>query len=282
MYNTLKKIQIPENNVWVSYPAPNPNAKMRLFCFPYAGGSGHVFISWKDKLPKDVELGLIQIPGRGTRITEQPYTDIEALVEALAVGLMPELNKPFAFFGHSMGSVVSFELARYLRRKQVKMPQALFAAGRMAPQIRDEDRKTFDLPKDQLIEEIKRLNGTPAEVLENQELMDMVLPILRADFQVCETYAYRSELPLACPITAFGGIDDANVNQESLSAWQHQTTGRFDSHWVEGDHFFLHSSRDQLLSLLSHEMNKLIAGYQDQAYPNSVLPMRYAGRYVTA
>lgn len=258
MYNELKSTARLTSNPWVSYPNPNPDAKLRLFCFPYAGGSGHVFSSWKDKLPCDVELGLIQLPGRGARIAEQPFTDIYQLVEELAIGLLPELNKPFAFFGHSMGAVLGFELARFLRRKQVTAPRVLFAAGRSAPQMVNARLPMYNLPKAQFIEKIRELNGTDAGVLNSPELMDLLLPALRADFQMCETYCYRKQLPLEFPISVFGGADDGNVEQDALLAWREQTTKNFEYHWLPGDHFFLHSSRAQLLQILAKKTLQLI------------------------
>lgn len=243
---------------WTVYARPNPQARLRLFCFPYAGGSASIYRSWSAQLPAEVALYPIQIPGRETRLLEQPFTQIDALIPALAQALRPHLGMPFAFFGHSMGALVSFELARYLRDSRAPTPIHLFASGRRAPQIPSADPPIYHLPEAEFLAEVRRYNGTPDDVLENAELMQVVLPALRADFTLLETYAYRPGEPLACAISAFGGLDDHRVSQEALTAWREQTRGAFRMRMLEGDHFFLHSARDQLLGYLSEDLSTIV------------------------
>ncbi len=243
---------------WLSYPKPNPQASIRLFCFPYAGGSAVVFRSWPEALPANVEVVAVQPPGRGARIMEAPFTSLPPLVEAVAEAVRPQLDKPFAFFGHSLGALLSFELTRRLRALGAPQPARLFVSGTGAPQLGQANQPIHALPDSELMEALRNLNGTPAEVLDNAELMQLLLPLLRADFEVYESYAYASEPPLACPITAFGGLQDQQVSGERLEAWREQTSAGFVLRMLPGDHFFIHSSQALLLRELSAELSRLV------------------------
>ncbi len=241
-------------DTWVSWRSPNRQARLRLFCFPYAGGAALIFRTWPDSLRMAFEVCPVELPGRGKRITSAPFTRLQLLVQAIAIALLPYLDKPFAFFGHSMGGLVSFELARLLHKKYGKSPVHLFVSGCRAPQVPDPDPPIHDLPEPEFLEELRRLNGTPEAVLENTELMQMLLPALRADFAVIETYAYTPEPPLDCPITAFGGLQDREVSCDDLKAWIEQTNAAFSLHMLPGDHFFLQSAHALLLQSLSQEL----------------------------
>lgn len=219
---------------FLTRPRKSP-ARLRLFCFPYAGGGTPIYRDWQRLLPEEVEVCAAQLPGRGTRLQEPAFTDAGALVEALADAITPLLDLPFALFGHSMGAVIGFELARLLRDR----PAHLFVSGRPGPQSRLERDRMFDLPEDLFWERLRRLNGTPAEVIEHPELRELMLPMLRADFSVVETYVYRPGPPLDIPLTAFGGVADAEVSREQVEAWGRETTGPFAARLVPGDHFFL-------------------------------------------
>lgn len=242
---------------WLSCARPNKNANWRVFCFPYAGGGDHVYRNWVDQLPDTVEMYSVQLPGRGSRLLEKPFTSLVELSKSLAVAIPSYFDRPFIFFGHSMGAMVSFELARQLRRGGLE-PMHIFASGCHAPQIPDSN-VLHDLPESELIKELHRLNGTPKEVLENSELLSIILPALRADCMMTETYVYRSEPPLNCPITVFGGLGDPLVKREELEAWREQTSSSFSLRMLQGDHFFLHSSQPVLLSILSKELHQLAA-----------------------
>lgn len=242
-------------DTWVSWrSSPNPQASLRLFCFPYAGGAALTFRTWRDSLPMAFEVCPVELPGRGKRITSAPFTRLQFLVQAIVIALLPYLDKPFAFFGHSMGGLVSFELARLLRKKYNKSPVHLFVSGYRAPQVPDPDPPIHGLPEPEFLEELRRLNGTPEALLENTELMQLLLPAIRADFAVIETYAYIPESPLDCPITAFGGLQDREVSCDDLKAWIEQTNAAFSLHMLPGDHFFLRSAQPLLLQSLSQEM----------------------------
>ncbi|MEH2316139.1 thioesterase II family protein [Nostoc sp.] len=244
----------PSFNSWVICPQPNPQANLRLFCFPYAGGSAAIFRTWPNNLPSNVEVCAVEYPGRGRQIKSAPLTRLEPLVEAIAPVLLPYLDKPFAFFGYSMGGLVSFELTRLLRSQYSLAPFHLFISARRAPQIPLTKAPLHVLSDPDLQDELHSLNGTPKAVLESPELMQMFLPILRADFAVLETYIYTQKQPLKCPITVFGGLQDQEVSHEDLQAWQEQTIATFSLQMFDGDHFFIHSHQNSLLKLISQQL----------------------------
>lgn len=245
-------------NPWFS-TQPKPHAKLRLFCVPYAGGGNWIFQTWMKSLPESVEVRPIQLPGRGPRIKDPLFRQLVPFAEAIAEGILSDCNRPFAFFGHSMGAMLSFEIARYLRRAYQIKPVRLFVAGRRAPQIPDTDPPSYNLPESEFIEELRRIKGTPNEVLEHPELMQMMIPILRSDFEVCQTYECIPDRPLDCPISAFGGLEDDEETRERIEPWREQTTNSFSLHMLPGDHFFLHTSESLLLRLLSEQLRELVA-----------------------
>jgi len=238
---------------------PRQAAKLRLFCFPYAGGAATAYRMWSKFLPNEVDLCPVQLPGRGGQMGKKAFTQMTPLVEAAAGELAPYFDKPFAFFGHSMGAVIGFELARYLRSQSKPGPVHLFVSGRRPPQSPKEIVPTYDLPEPEFLEMLRQLGGTPKEVLEHQELMPLIIPLLRADFELIQTYAYTAGSPLSCPITAFGGLQDPEVSQEELKGWRQQTTSLFSMKMLPGDHFFLHSAQNVLLSLLARDLQQIVA-----------------------
>ena len=239
---------------WVVRPQPQPLARLRLFCFPYAGGGASIYRTWPKRLPPEVEVWAIQLPGRETRFREPTLTRLEPLITILIDMLAPGFAIPFVFFGHSMGALISFELSRRLRQRGESQPLHLFVSGRRAPQVADPGPSTYHLPEPAFIAELRRLNGTPEEVLHNDELRTLMLPLLRADFEVNETYRYTPGPPLDCPISVFGGLGDHTVRQEDLAAWHMQTCNAFTLHMVPGDHFFLHSAQLDLMRAIQQDL----------------------------
>jgi medium-chain acyl-[acyl-carrier-protein] hydrolase len=242
---------------WVTYPRPNPSARLRLFCFPYAGGGASVFYSWAEGLPSEVELCPIQLPGRESRLSEPPFIRLPPLVQTLALAIGPHLDKPFAFFGHSMGATIAFELARRLREQGGPTPLCLIVSGGQAPHLPDPAPPIHYLPEEEFITELRRLNGTPDAVLRHAELLQLFLPLLRADLAMYETYEYVAGEPLECPVFAFGGYEDQLVDWKDLASWQEQTSGSFALHMFSGDHFFLRSAQKDLLQTISQELTKI-------------------------
>ncbi|HEX8921091.1 MAG TPA: thioesterase II family protein [Pyrinomonadaceae bacterium] len=247
----------PANNSWLICHKPNPDARLRLFCFPYAGAGAMIYRPWADILSPLVEVYSVNLPGRGTRMSEPPLTRLAEVVHRIADEIQFYLTKPFSFFGHSMGAITSFELTHYLRSMNAPLPCHLFISGRSAPQLRETYPNTYKLPDREFIEELRRLNGTPHQLLENPELMQLMLPALRADFSVCQTYEHTPKQPLTCPLTAFGGLQDTHISREQIEGWREQTTGAFVARMLPGDHFFLHSSQNILLRLIAQELYQL-------------------------
>ena len=229
---------------------------MRLFCFPYAGGSPLIFGNWPSALPQNIEVCPVQLPGRGRRLSEPPFTKLESLIDSLIPALRPFLDKPFAFFGHSMGGLISFELARALRLELGLKPEGLFLAGRQAPPIPDRTSARYDLPEPEFVEQLRKLNGTPPEILEQPELMRLLVPLLRAELELCQTYVYEPGPPLDYPISVFGGLEDAEVSYEELESWRPYTAGAFSLRMLPGDHFFIRTSQSQLLQMVSEDLRQ--------------------------
>lgn len=246
----------PETNPWIAYRKPRPSPRLRLFCFPYAGGAASTFRGWAEALPDGIEVCPVQPPGREGRIREERLRSMDALVAALDEGLGDELDgAPHAFFGHSMGSVAAFELARRRRAAGRSEPQHLIASAHIAPPVPWREEPIWDLPNPRFKERLEELNGTPKEVLEHPELMELVEPLLRADFEINETYEYSPGEPLTCPVTAVGGVGDDEVSREDLARWEEVTSGPFDLHLLPGDHFFLNGpSKTDLLRLVAQKL----------------------------
>lgn len=239
---------------WIRYAKSNVQARVRLFCFAYAGGGAGVFRAWGSRLPPEIEVCPIELPGRGSRIMASPFTRLTPLIEMLAQDIQPYLTMPFAFFGHSMGGLISFELTRQLRRQLAAVPTHLLISAYRAPQLPHTNPPIHQLPDSAFVEALRSFNGTPQAVLENTELMRLMLPTLRADFAVCETYVYTHEEPLGCPISVFGGLQDREVSQSELEAWHKQTYNSFTLRMFAGHHFFLHSAQESLLEVMSQEL----------------------------
>lgn len=239
---------------WWPQPKRNSLTNLRLFCFPYAAGNVQIFNSWQDALPATVEVCPIQLPGRGNRLREASFTRLLPLVSDVADDLLPYLHEPFAIFGHSLGAMVAFELARHLVREHSIQPTNLFVSGYPAPQIPQSKCYRYDLTESELIEELRRLNGTPKEVLDHPELMQLLIPMIRADLEMIRTYVYADTVPLSCPITAFGGLQDERIMREDLAAWHMQTTAAFSVRMFRGDHFFIHTSQRLLLQIIARKL----------------------------
>jgi medium-chain acyl-[acyl-carrier-protein] hydrolase len=231
---------------------------VRLFCLPFSGGNPVEFRPWVEALPDTVEVCAVNLPGRGNRWSEAPYTRMPVLVKDLVPAMTPLLNKPFALYGHSLGALLAFETARELRRGMWPGPAHLFVAGCDAPHALQQSEPVHALADAEFVEWLQHQNGTPKEVLRNREIMRLMLPVLRADFEVWETYAYTDAPPLACPITAFGGEQDPITRPEGLDAWQSHTTRRFAWRMFPGDHFFPRVRRTELLEEIGRILSELM------------------------
>jgi surfactin synthase thioesterase subunit len=233
---------------WISYPIPNPQAQLRLFCFPYAGAGSSIYRVWADFLP-GIEIGLVHLPGRDKRIREALHTRLLPLIEQLTGALIPDLDKPFAFFGHSMGALVAFETVRQLRRRHLPQPMHLFVSAHHPPHKPDPYANLYRLTHQEFIDTTENLFGVLPEVVkQDQEVLDLFISIMRADLTMVGTYSYVQEPPLNCPISVFGGTQDKSFTEDDLKAWCEQTTNSFDLQMLPGDHFFIQSSQMELLA----------------------------------
>ncbi len=236
----------PSENLWFS----NLDAEgLRLFCFPFAGGGTLLYRSWTETLRAPAAVCPVCLPGREARLHELPFDSMDALIAALVPAIAPFLDAPFAFYGHSMGAAIAFELAQALRRAGNPLPRGLFVSAARAPQFRLGHQAQADPDDASLIDQLRRLEGVPAEVLMNPALMRLAMPALRADTRLYRNYVYRPEEPLAIPIFAYGGNADANVSREQVGDWREQTAAAFVQTEFAGGHFFIQSAAEFLAAL---------------------------------
>lgn len=238
---------------------PQMAPRLRLICFAYAGGNARMYGAWQKKLGPQVEVCAVQLPGRGARRSEPPFTSLDDLIAALADVLCPHDAIPFAFFGHSLGALIAFELSRHFARHQLRMPERLIMSAANAPSRRSPPRGLHQMGDDALIEELKRFDGTPPAVMKYRELLAMALPVIRADFMMSETYRYRSAPLLPVPISVMAGIGDPLTSREQIAAWAELTSASCDMHWFEGGHFFINEQADAVLDWI----NEYVRGATD-------------------
>ena len=231
--------------------------RLRLYCFSYAGGNAFLFLPWQAALNPAIEVCAVQLPGRGARLQEPPYSSLPLLIENLAGVISRQDPLPFAFFGHSLGALIAFELARYCDRHDLPLPLHLFPSGCDAPQYRSSGRRLHELDDRALIDALKEYNGTPQEVLENRELMELAIPTLRADFALAEKYKYQPGPALTIPITVLAGNRDDQIFAEQVQDWRKETTSTCSVKWFEGDHFFINSDRDNVVQFLNAKLAQL-------------------------
>lgn len=242
---------------WIGRPLLG--AGLRVFCFPYAGGGASVFREWPRELVPRVEIFPVQLPGRESRWREPAVPALAGLIRQLADIMRAAAKVPFVLFGHSMGALIAFELARELRRRDVRGLAHLFVSGARAPQMPDRHPPIHDLPDLELLHELGTLNGIPEAILRHDELHQLLLPALRADLTLCETYEYHPEPPLPCPISAYGGTEDPRVCAEEVQGWSVHTASEFRERFFPGAHFFINTARDAVLEALAEEARHILA-----------------------
>ncbi len=237
--------------------APNPDAPWRLFCFSCAGGSAADFLPWRSSLAPRIDVCPVQLPGRGSRLREAPMLSPAAVVDAALDALREHLDRPFACFGHSLGALLAFEFARRCRALGLREPSRLIVSGCGAPSVGHASEPLHLMDDRALIAALRRYNGTPAEVLDNAELMEWVLPVIRADFALVANYAYRPLPPLDLPLTVLSGRDDCHVDADMVAAWRTETTAACDLHWFDGDHFFIRPRQHAVTALVAAALSEV-------------------------
>jgi surfactin synthase thioesterase subunit len=252
-----RQAHLADSQRWVQCPRPNPDADLRLVCLPYSGGRASVFNGLAAELPGGVELLAIELPGHGRRLREAPLTRLRPLVEQLTDILAERVRQPFVLLGYSVGALLGFEVTRELVRRGWPGPRALFVAAAKAPHRPATRPPLHELSRDALIEGLHRLAGHRNALLEDEELVDVILPVLRADLTLDETFTYEPDDPLDCAIAAFGGSVDWAVSRPNLEAWRELTTGDFSVTILPGGHFFLDSSRALFAQALTTGIERL-------------------------
>ena len=239
---------------WIAYHQPRPEPRLRLFCFHYLGGGASAFRQWQEVLPAEIEVCPVQLPGREGRIQEPAFEDLQQLADTLTESLQPWLDRPFAIYGHSMGSLIGFEWARRVRQRYGMSPQHFFAAAYFAPHAPGPNQTRKEWQQAELLEVVQRVLDVPEAVLANPEFMQALLPTIQADSRLVASYRYQAEAPLECPISAFGGLEDPEIAQSDLALWREHTEGEFRLEMFPGRHLFLLDGREQVVAAVAREL----------------------------
>ncbi|MDO8310380.1 MAG: alpha/beta fold hydrolase [Sideroxyarcus sp.] len=243
----------PQHSPWLVRQVA-PTCRLRLYCFCYAGGSASAFANWQADLDPSIEVVAVELPGRGRRFGEPPTTSLKFVSETVGRLIAAEGDIPFAFFGHSLGALIAFEVTRFLQQNHLPMPQELMVSGASAPQYRRKMHLHL-LDDDTLIDELRKYNGTPPAVLEHRELMELLLPMIRADFSIAGEYEYVSAPVLNLPLTVLMGREDDNADGNFVDGWKKETSGECHIAWFEGGHFFIHSQRAAVLECIKSRLH---------------------------
>lgn len=230
--------------------------KTKLFCFPYAGGSSQVFSKWKQSLNADIELMPVELSGRGVRMHENLYNDLPEVIEDVFGLIKTHIGLgPYALFGHSMGSLIAYELAQRIRQEKMEPPAHIFFSGGKAPHVKRSHEKKFHLMNDDRFKkEIIELGGTPPEFFEHPQLINLFFPILKNDFKIAETEIHdRPVLPFDTDITVFVGKADTML-PEQCDGWKRHTNHLCTIHYFEGGHFFLHDKTEQIIMIINNTL----------------------------
>jgi medium-chain acyl-[acyl-carrier-protein] hydrolase len=244
---------------WLRFGAggPRADARVRLVCFHYAGTGASMFAPWAAELPGEVELLAVQLPGRENRLDEPLLHAMDEIGAPVAEALAPWLDRPYVMFGHSAGARIAFDVARRLRRAGFALPRVLIVSAQYAPDVVPEVIR-YTLDDAQFVEVLRACKGTPDTILDDPVLLDLLLPRIRADGEVFETYRYEAEPPLDCPIVVFQGTADAMVDDAGAAGWARHTRGGFRLRNFEGGHFFIHEKQADVLDEINRELAVLL------------------------
>ncbi|HYD30610.1 MAG TPA: alpha/beta fold hydrolase [Azospirillaceae bacterium] len=249
----------PPLRPWIALAQPRPDSRLRLFCLPFAGGGASVFRGWVDTFPDGVDVLPVQLPGRESRFGEPPYLSLDRLLPDLMAALEPLLDRPFAFFGYSLGALIAYELTHLLKDTRGIEPARLLVAAHRAPDLPRLSVELHRLPSDQFWDWIGQYNGTSHAVMNEPEMRQILEPILRADFSIAETYRHQPRPPLSCPVSAFGGERDSVIPPDQIAAWKRLSRGRFDLSLIDGDHFFLFRHAEALRRMVVQRLTADLA-----------------------
>jgi medium-chain acyl-[acyl-carrier-protein] hydrolase len=238
-------------NPWIVRPRPVNSPRLRLFCFPHAGGGASNYRNWAAGLSDKLEVCAVQPPGREERVDDCPHARLDTLVQTIADQLRPWRSAPFVLYGDEMGALAAFELARRFRRDGGPVPVRLIVAECPAPHLPPPQEPIHNLSDNEFLDQLAGTRAAiPDAVRRNSAMLARLLPGLRADFSMLETYRYRPEQRLDCPITALGGTEDPTIAAESLAAWSEHTS-TFSLQMFPGDRYFLHTAEGEILAGLA-------------------------------
>lgn len=242
---------------------------IRLFCFPYAGGSGAaIYRQWQQHAPRWLQICPVELPGRGWLCTEAPFRSLPELAAEITSALYAYTDTPCALFGHSMGALIAYEVACNLEAAGKKQLRKLIASGARAPFLARMRPPVSNLPAPEFLAHVRDMNGTPAEVLADGELMEALLPVLRADFSMCEQYRIGRPLLLRAPITTLAGLEDEEITEPDVRAWKQLTSGAFRCLWFPGDHFYIRENMTSIVNAISDELSPAAAFARLSGGPN--------------
>lgn len=251
--------------LWLGLPRKSAPAVPSLLCFPYAGAGAVVFRPWQRLLEPAAAVVPVFLPGREQRLGEAPIDDLGTLVALLAEVVAAGVEPPFAFFGHSFGALLAFELTRELRRRGLPLPCCLFASGRPAPSTPILSPPLHLLPDQAFVAGVsRRFGGIPGAILAEPDLLALFVPALRADLKISECYRYQREAPLPFPIFALGGRDDERVSRELLEPWADETVSPAPVELLDGGHFFVNTARGEVVALVAERLRRLDDRYDSQ------------------
>jgi medium-chain acyl-[acyl-carrier-protein] hydrolase len=245
---------VSQPHEWCIRWRPRPTARLRLFCVAHAGGGASAYRSWAARLPPEIEVVALQPPGRENRLLETPLCAVSDLVPRIVDTVQPLLELPHAWFGHSLGALVAFETCHELRRRGMPAPVRLAVSGRPAPHLPQCHPPIHDAPAADLVTRLRELDGTPRALLDDAETLAALLPLLRADLKMSETYQWRPGPPLDYPISVFGGRQDQFASLAELQAWHRHTTRGCIVRVLPGGHFFLHEQPEHILSAMANDL----------------------------
>lgn len=260
-------IHVSTANRWFLRFSRSSTPSLRLFCFPFAGSSASVFRSWIDELPEEVEVLAIQLPGRENRLRERCMHDMDEIVEKLELEIDSCLDPPFVFFGHSLGSLIAYELLRRLEVSGRHRAELFFASGGPAPHTCLSPAAPLRLTQDQILLDLRRISQAHSSLLDDREVLALMLPMLQADFEIYANYRYRETVPLQSPLVVIRGATDAYVTQQSQLEWKRHTDRKFSFHTIPGPHLFMVDSPGALIALVNAYLAPILNRHRRDGLP---------------
>ncbi|BBM00791.1 thioesterase II family protein [Microbulbifer sp. GL-2] len=254
------------SNHWLVQPRKRHDAEIRVFCLPYAGGGVGTYIGWAKELSLGAEMNAIQLPGRGSRIFEPPFTTMEALIEEMVPEIEPYLDRPYIIFGHSLGSRVGLELIYQLKIRGNPEPLRFIASGSLPPSKKLHRSSISDLPREEFLTQVRKFGGMTDDIFNNKELISLLLPALRADFSIADTYKFNRRKLFNCSISVFGSNKDNNVPMSRLSEWGQYFKSIPEIYQFPGKHFFIETHADIVLNQLNILIEKDIRNIKEKQF----------------